>query len=379
MNKYKTLATTLPTTKTNKRMFESINGHFNPDDLYIVYDDDQTAEIWVRQVDLDDLRAFLTSFTGVRQAPVAGTILTQVEGIRSYGMNGRKRMYVGYNDERKVDDRKRKEARRGKHYYANDHAFTQKNVASPKNFKNSVLCGDSEVVLKGMPDNCVDMVFTSPPYNFGLDYEGSDDAHDWESYFKKLFAVLDQCIRVLKYGGRLIINVQPLYSDYIPSHHTISNHLMGRKMIWRGEIMWEKNNYNCKYTAWGSWKSPSSPYLKYTWEFLEVFSKGALKKIGDRANADIDGDSFKKWVYGKWSIAPEHHMKQYGHPAMFPEELARRAMLLFSFRGDMILDPFMGAGTTCAVAKQNGRDYVGIDIVPEYCDTARVRLDSMLG
>ena len=379
MKKYKMLTTTLPATKTNKRMFESINGHFNPDDLHIVYDDGQTAEIWVRQVDLDDLRTYLTSFTGVRQAPVAGTILAQVEGIRSYGMNGRKRMYVGYNDERKVDGRKRKEVRRGRHYYANDHDFTQKNMSIPKIFKNTILCGDSETVLKDMPDNCIDMVFTSPPYNFGLDYEGNSDAYDWESYFDKLFAVLDQCIRVLKYGGRLIINVQPLYSDYIPSHHIISNHIMERKLIWRGEIMWEKNNYNCKYTAWGSWKSPSSPYLKYTWEFLEVFSKGNLKKRGDSANADIDGDSFKKWVYGKWSIAPERNMKRYGHPAMFPEELARRAMLLFSFRGDVILDPFMGAGTTCAVAKQNGRDYTGIDTVPEYCDTARMRLDSMLG
>lgn len=379
LKKYKMLATALPVTKTNKRMFESINGHFDPDDLHIVYDDAHTAEIWVRQVNLDDLRTFLTSFTGVRQAPVAGSILSHVEGIRSYSMSGRKRMYVGYNDERKVGNRKRKEARRGRHYYANSHDFARKNMPTPKSFKNSILCGDSEDVLKGMPDNCIDMVFTSPPYNFGLDYEGSNDAYDWELYFEKLFAILEQCIRVLKYGGRLIINVQPLYSDYIPSHHIISNHLMDQKMIWRGEIMWEKNNYNCKYTAWGSWKSPSSPYLKYTWEFLEIFSKGNLKKVGDPANADIDGDSFKKWVYGKWSIAPERNMKQYGHPAMFPEELARRTMLLFSFRGDTILDPFVGAGTTCAVAKQNGRDYVGIDIIPEYCDTARMRLAGMRG
>ena len=138
--------------------------------------------------------------------------------------------------------------------------------------------------------------------------------------------------------------------------------------------MWEKNNYSCKYTAWGSWKSPSSPYLKYTWEFLEVFCKGDLKKPGNRMDADIDADSFKRWVYGKWSIAPERKMNRYGHPAMFPEELARRAILLFSFRGDVVLDPFAGAGTTCVAAKRNRRDYLGIEIAPEYCETAGSRL-----
>ena len=378
-DKYKILPTTLSATENNKSAFECINRHFDPDDLLVVCDDGQAAEIWVRQVDTDDLRTFLTSFVGTAQEYAANAVLSSVEGIKSYGMNGRKRMYAGYNVERKVEGRKRKELRRGKHYYANDNDFMRGSNVVPEKFSDSILCGDSEDVLKGLPDNCVDMVFTSPPYNFGLDYGGDNDARDWESYFAKLFAVFDECIRVLKHGGRLIVNVQPLYSDYIPSHHVISGHMMDRKMIWRGEIMWEKNNYNCKYTAWGSWKSPSSPYLKYTWEFLEVFCKGGLKHEGDPGNADISGDDFKKWVYGKWSIAPERNMAKYGHPAMFPEELARRTMLLFSFSGDTVLDPFAGTGTTCAVAKQNGRHYVGIDVSPEYCKTAKTRLDCMLG
>ena len=116
--------------------------------------------------------------------------------------------------------------------------------------------------------------------------------------------------------------MQPLFSDYIPSHHVISNYFMKKRLIWKGEILWEKNNYNCKYTAWGSWKSPSSPYLKYTWEFVEVFCKGQLKKAGKSADADIDADSFKDWVVAKWSIAPERRMREFDHPAMFPEELA---------------------------------------------------------
>jgi DNA modification methylase len=149
---------------------------------------------------------------------------------------------------------------------------------------------------------------------------------------------------------------------------------MSRKLIWKGEILWEKNNYNCKYTAWGSWRSPSNPYLKYTWEFLEVFCKGSLKKPGDPALADISAEEFKKWVLGRWSIAPEKDMKAFGHPAMFPEELVSRVLKLFSFRGDVVLDPFNGAGTTTLVAKVLGRRYVGVDISPDYCRIARERI-----
>lgn len=153
---------------------------------------------------------------------------------------------------------------------------------------------------------------------------------------------------------------------------------MGRHLIWKGEILWEKHNYNCKYTAWGSWRSPSNPYLKYTWEFLEVFAKGTLKKEGDPTKADISADEFKKWVVSKWSIAPERDMKKYNHPAMFPEELATRVIKLFSFQGDVVLDPFNGVGTTTVVAKKFGRRYVGIDISPEYCQTAESRLTYIL-
>ncbi len=285
---------------------------------------------------------------------------------------------IDLNKERKVKNRKQKEAERGKHYYANANGFSKKSNPLPTEFTNKIICGDSQVVLKQLPDNCIDLIFTSPPYNFGLDYEQTEDAFAWDSYFKLLFSIFDECIRVLKYGGRIIVNVQPLYSDYIPTHHLISQYFMRKKLIWKGEILWEKNHYNCKYTAWGSWKSPSSPYLKYTWEYLEIFCKGSLKKSGDPKNADIDADSFKEWVYGKWTIAPEHKMKQFGHPAMFPEELANRVLKLFSFKGDVILDPFAGVGTTCLSARLNQRSYLGIDISPEYCQTAEDRLRILL-
>jgi DNA modification methylase len=301
-------------------------------------------------------------------------LLDNIKDIKSYGLKGNKRLYVGYNKERKVKNRKAKEIERVVHYYAQDHNFSKNNNELPEEFTNQIICGESAEVLKKLPDNCVDLVFTSPPYNFGLDYENHKDGVDWNEYFNKLFAVFKECIRVLKYGGRIIVNVQPLFSDYIPIHHTISDFFMKNKLIWRGEILWEKNNYNCKYTAWGSWKSPSNPYMKYTWEFLEIFCKGDLKHKGDSSKADITGDEFKKWVYAKWSIAPERNMKEYDHPAMFPEKLVEQTLKLFSFENDIILDPFNGVGTTTKVAKQFNRRFVGIDISEEYTKKAKDRL-----
>ncbi|OQX97029.1 MAG: hypothetical protein B6I24_10140 [Bacteroidetes bacterium 4572_128] len=184
---------------------------------------------------------------------------------------------------------KKKEKNNEIYFYAQENKFSKKNNEIPKEFENKIICSDNLVILKKLPDNCIDLIFTSPPYNF-----------------EKLFEVFDESIRVLKYGGRIIINIQPLFSDYIPSHHIISNYFMNKKMIWKGEILWEKNNYNCKYTAWGSWKSPSSPYLKYTWEFLEIFTKGDLKHKGEKENIDITAEEFKKFVIAKWSIAPEY-------------------------------------------------------------------------
>lgn len=302
------------------------------------------------------------------------TIRNSISRVKSYGIKEGKRRYVTFNDERKVKERQSKVNRRGLHYYTRDNAFFKKNTALPERYENVIINDDSESVLKQLPDNCIDLVITSPPYNFGLGYDTSEDGVDWKQYFDKLFLILDECIRVVKFGGRIIINIQPLFSDYIPSHHIISHHFMEKKMIWKGEILWEKNNYNCKYCAWGSWKSPSSPYLKYTWEFLEIFAKGDIKKSGSPENIDIREDEFKRWVVAKWAIAPEKKMNHYDHPAMFPEELVTRALKLFSFEGDVVLDPFNGAGTTCVAAKKTSRRFLGIDISKKYCDIAKKRV-----
>lgn len=325
-----------------------------------------------------DLFSSNGSGTSSKTGQILKKIYDEVSKIGSYGVKSGKRQYVDFNIERKVQNRKGKEKNRSQYYYAQDNDFSETSNLLPSEMTNRIFCGDSLEVLKTLPDNSIDLIFTSPPYNFGLEYDSQDDAHKWELYFNKLFAIFDECIRILKFGGRIAVNIQPLFSDYIPSHHIISNFFIGRRMIWKGEILWEKNNYNCKYTAWGSWKSPSNPYLKYTWEFIEIFAKGTLKKAGDAQNADITSEEFKEWVVAKWSIAPERKMKEFGHPAMFPEKLAERVIKLFSFVGDVVLDPFNGVGTTTAVAQKLGRRFVGIDISQEYCDIAQKRLKSTL-
>jgi DNA modification methylase len=215
-------------------------------------------------------------------------------------------------------------------------------------FVNRIVCADAHQALARIPDRSIDLIITSPPYNFGHSYaqDPHDDTHEWNIYFEQLLTVWRECERVLKTGGRLAVNIQPLFSDYVPTHHVISHQLASLGLLWKAEFLWEKNNYNAKYTAWGSWKSPSMPYIKYTWEFIEVFDKTTHKKGGRREDIDITADEFKEWVLGKWSFPPEIRMKDYSHPAMFPEELPRRLMKLFSYKNDIVLDPFNGAGTT---------------------------------
>lgn len=295
---------------------------------------------------------------------------------KSFAVRSGKKIYEGFNNERKVKNRKIKvKERLGFTDYAQN--FDNEKNELPKKYNNQILAADSLQLLKKLPNNCIDLVFTSPPYNFGLDYKSHQDTDKWKNYFDMLFDILNECIRVLKHGGRIIINIQPLFSDYIPSHHIISNFFFNKGLIWKGEILWEKNNYNCKYTAWGSWKSPSSPYLKYTWEFLEIFCKGNLKKTGNAKDIDITADEFKNWVNAKWSIAPERDMKKYNHPAMFPEKLVERVLKLFSFEKDIILDPFNGVGTTTYVSRKLNRRYLGIDVSEDYCKTAINRLKNV--
>lgn len=238
---------------------------------------------------------------------------------------------------------------------------------------NQIICADALSALQKIESSSIDLVLTSPPYNFDMNYDEHDDKTDHADYITTLITIFDECIRVLKSGGRLIINIQPNYKEYYPSHHAITTAMIERGLIWRGEIVWLKNNLK-KLTAWGSWMSPSCPYLSYPFEFIEIFSKDTLKHVGDKENIDLTKGEFIEYVNGHWTIAPETRMKKFNHPAMFPEELAKRCIKLFSYKNDIVLDPFNGAGTTTYVANLLGRRYIGVDISETYCNIAKERI-----
>ncbi|MEE8045450.1 MAG: site-specific DNA-methyltransferase, partial [Dehalococcoidia bacterium] len=144
----------------------------------------------------------------------------------------------------------------------------------------------------------------------------------------------------------------------------------------RGEIIWNKSAGAGTSTAWGSWMSPSNPTLRDTHEYILVFQKPPFgRKPANGREATITRDEFLEFTKSVWEFAPQS-AKQVGHPAPFPEELPRRAIELYTFSGEVVLDPFMGTGSTALAAVKNGRHFVGYDVSSEYVDLAKQRLEA---
>ncbi|BDG62038.1 DNA-methyltransferase [Caldinitratiruptor microaerophilus] len=229
-----------------------------------------------------------------------------------------------------------------------------------------IYCHTSEAMVH-VPDGSVALAFTSPPYNSGKDF---DQDADLDAYLGLIARVAAEVYRVLRPGGRYLVNVANLgRKPYIPMHayfyavHTAVGFLPA------GEIIWRKSkgmNGNC---AWGSWRSAQSPVLRDVHEYILVFAKERFQRP-DRGDSTISGQEFMEATLSVWDIPPASARKV-GHPAPFPVELAERVIRLYSYRGDVVLDPFNGSGATCVAAARNGRRYVGYDISPEYCDLAR--------
>ncbi|MDE6476743.1 MAG: hypothetical protein K2L48_00865, partial [Mycoplasmoidaceae bacterium] len=162
--------------------------------------------------------------------------INESKKIKNYQPKNGKRYYEDVRNEKKVLNRQKKAAKRqGYNSFAKKFS-TEENLV-PNEFLNKIICNDCLSVLKTMPSNCVDAIITSPPYNFGIDYALHNDAQKWKDYFNKLNDIFKEWVRVLKYGGRIIINIQPLYSDSIPTHTIISNMLFNLGLIWKTEII----------------------------------------------------------------------------------------------------------------------------------------------
>jgi site-specific DNA-methyltransferase (adenine-specific) len=228
------------------------------------------------------------------------------------------------------------------------------------------------------------MVITSPPYNFGMEYDSTNDDIPIEQYFNDLLApVWKECSRVVKRSGRIAVIIQPMYSKYVATHHRVARQLEDAGFSWRTEIVWDKANVHGNVSL-GSIDKPSSPYVRSTMEFIEILDKIDRKKepdpameqtIGKDAMVDIKHDEYISWTDARWNIpAPAKEMKKYDHPAMFPGEIPVRLMKMFTYVGDMILDPFAGIGTTAVAAWQCNRRFISIDISRAYCKAAYQRV-----
>jgi site-specific DNA-methyltransferase (adenine-specific) len=229
----------------------------------------------------------------------------------------------------------------------------------------------------------VHLVVTSPPYNLGKDYGTARDNTTYLAYMEWVAAWGRELQRVLEPGGRLCLNIpldinldfgaggtrrtmkQPVLTDF--------THLLVRELgfVYNTTILWLEGNVS-KRTAWGSWLSASDPWVNTAAEAILVLSRDQRRRPGNGRQSDIARDEFLEWTLGLWTFSGQN-TAQYGHPAPFPEELPRRLIKLFSFRGDIVLDPFLGSGTTCAVAKVLGRRAIGVDVNPSYCQVAADR------
>jgi site-specific DNA-methyltransferase (adenine-specific) len=235
---------------------------------------------------------------------------------------------------------------------------------------NQIFCKSSESMGE-LPDRSIHLMITSPPYNASKDY---DDDLSLIEYLHLLNRVWAETYRVLVPGGRACINIANLgRKPYIPLHSYLIDQMLAIGYLMRGEIIWNKAASASPSTAWGSWKSAANPVLRDVHEYILVFSKDTFRRQREGSESTITKEEFLEWTKSVWTFQAVSARK-IGHPAPFPEELPHRLIQLYTFRGDVVLDPFAGSGTTCLVAQADGRGYVGYEINPEYAQLARQRL-----
>ena len=242
----------------------------------------------------------------------------------------------------------------------------------PGKFLDRIYCKSSEKMTE-LPDNSVHLMVTSPPYNVGKEY---DKDFTLEEYLELLKNVWKEVHRVLVPAGRVCINVANLgRKPYIPLHSLIIQTMLDFGFLMRGEIIWNKASSASPSTAWGSWCSASNPTLRDVHEYILVFSKDMFKRHKeeeDKKNT-ITKEEFLEFTKSIWSFKAEPASK-IGHPAPFPIELPYRLIQLYTYEGEVVLDPFIGSGQTALAAIKTKRHYIGYDINKDYVKLARRRI-----
>ena len=244
-----------------------------------------------------------------------------------------------------------------------------------------ILLGDSARLLEAVGrDLNANLIVTSPPYALGVDYGkvGYFDDQPYTDYLTWVRTWATTLFHVAASDGRACINIpldsnkggkRAIYADYLRIFQEVG-------WVYQTSIVWNEQNIS-RRTAWGSWMSPSAPFVTAPVEMIAVFHKGTFRRPSKGTRrGDITRDEFLAWTLGTWTFAGANP-RRVGHPAPFPEELPRRLIKLYSYPDDLVLDPFLGSGTTLTVAAKLGRHGLGVEINPEFCKLAKRSLAAL--
>jgi DNA modification methylase len=262
-----------------------------------------------------------------------------------------------------------------------------KTVLPPFPIEEPFQLGDARE-MDAIPDGSVALVVTSPPYFAGKQYEEELERDgipsSYNEFLDLLTGVFAECARKLEPGGRIAVNVanlgrKPYRSLSADVIRILQDEL---HLLLRGEVIWRKGKGAGGSCAWGSFRSGANPVLRDTTERVVIASKGRFDRALSRADREarrlpakstIDADEFMQATLDVWNIEPES-ARRVSHPAPFPIGLPRRLIDLYTYENDLVLDPFMGSGTTLVAAALRSRRYIGYELDPTYVDIARLRV-----
>jgi len=236
-------------------------------------------------------------------------------------------------------------------------------------------CGDCLEVMREFPKGSVNFVFTSPPYNLGTPYDRWSDKMDYAEYLDWCREWNELIYSVLRDDGRYCLNhyLSCGTSEFRFAPLMDLNWILTREIGFKhhGLAIWFDTTL-CARTAWGSWASASAPYVNSPFEGVLILYKRQWKRR-DEGESTVGGDLFVELCHGVWKAVPEKEYRKV-HPAPFPEKLVEYGIRLFTFVSDIVLDPFVGSGTTAVVAERLGRRWIGVELSEKYCEISKKRL-----